>query len=198
MASAADVYGGKANIGMATDGNMVSRDALGRMSVTNKFGTTTTTLPGGWASVSYGAAPSAPSVPSAAPSVQGIAGPLSQGSIPSTPGTGLFGISPAKTETGNLARGLAGAMTGSALGSLAGPIGSLIGAALGKSIAQGKNPLDAFTQQRTPGLSMNSFPTAPSMAGALGGTQSNRSMEGMRGISPRAADAISRGVGGLY
>ena len=148
--------------------------------------------------MSYGGVPSAPSVPSAAPSVPGIAGPLSQGSIPSASSTGLFGISPAKTETGNLARGIAGAMTGSALGSLAGPIGSLIGAALGKSIAQGKNPLDAFTQQRTPGLSMNSFPTAPSMAGALGGTQSNRSMEGMRGISPRAADAISRGVGGLY
>jgi hypothetical protein len=194
MASAADVYGGKANIGMATDGNIVSRDALGRMSVTNKFGATTTTLPGGWASVSYGGVPSAPSAPPSAPS---IAGPLG-GNIPSVPSTGLFGISPAKTETGNLARGITGAMAGSALGSLVGPIGSLIGAALGKSIAQGKNPLDAFTQQRTPGLSMNSFPTAPSMAGALGGTQSNRSMEGMRGISPGAAAAIGRGQGGLY
>lgn len=211
MASAADVYGGKANIGRATDGNIVSRDALGRMSVTNKFGATTTTLPGGWASVSYGGVPSAPSVPSAAPSVPGIAGPLGQGSIPSTPSTGLFGISPAQTETGNLARGIAGAMTGSAVGSLAGPIGSMIGAALGKSIAQGKNPLDgllgknvSFNTQAlglikaAAPVSGLAFPTAPTRVGALGGTQSNRSMEGMRGISPGAAAAIGRGQGGLY
>ena len=195
MARAADVYSGAANMGMANDGSTVSRDALGRISVTNKFGATTTTLPGGFQSVSFTGVPSVPSAPQAPT----IAGPLSQTSIPSVPGTGLFGISPAKTETGNIARGLTGAFAGSALGSLAGPIGSLIGAAIGKSIAQGKNPLDAFTRQQTttPGIGMNSFPSAPTSPGALGGTQTNNTAAGMRSISPGAA-AIGRGQGGLY
>lgn len=46
---------------------------------------------------------------------------------------------------------------------------------------------------------LGGFPSAPRGApGALGGTQSNRSAGEMRGMSPRAADAIGKGVGGLY
>lgn len=209
MPSAMDVYNGQANLGRANDGSMVSRDQFGNVSITNKYGATTTTLPSGQMAVSYGRAPSpATSFPSA-PSIDG---PLGAGGITTKQG-GLFGIQPAQTETGNLARGFTGAMAGSALGSFAGPIGSIIGAAIGKSIAQGKNPFDAlsrnngFTTYNTPAFGAiraaapvagGAFPTAPTVRGALGGTQSNRSDSGMRSISPGAASAISRGVGGLY
>lgn len=210
MPSAMDVYNGQANLGRANDGSTVSRDQFGNVSITNKYGATTTTLPSGQMAVSYGKAPSpATSFPSA-PSIDG---PLGTGGITTKQG-GLFGIEPAKTETGNLARGFTGAMAGSALGSFAGPIGSIVGAAIGKSIAQGRNPFDALTGNRatfnTPafgtiravapqtGGAMGVFPGAPNVRGALGGNQSNNSMAGMRSISPGAASAISRGVGGLY
>lgn len=208
-----DVYSGTAQQAMDNTGkNMVSRDALGNISVTNSFGVTTKTSPQGFSSVSYGpAAPSAPSNPSA------ISGPLGTPGI-STQSKGFLGIQPAKTETGNIARGVAGSMIGSALGSSLGPIGSLIGAAIGNSIAKGKNPLDALTGNRqgmvsfnTPALGIinayapqtggafGTFPGKPTgTPGALGGTQSNRSMEGMKGISPGAAAAIGAGKGGLY
>lgn len=212
-ATAMDVYSGTAQQAMDNTGkNMVSRDALGNISVTNSFGVTTKTSPQGFSSVSYGpAAPSAPSNPSA------ISGPLGTPGI-STQSKGFLGIQPAKTETGNIARGVAGSMIGSALGSSLGPIGSLIGAAIGNSIAKGKNPLDALTGNRqgmvsfnTPALGIinayapqtggafGTFPGKPTgTPGALGGTQSNRSMEGMKGISPGAAAAIGAGKGGLY
>jgi hypothetical protein len=207
-----DVYGGTAQQAMDNTGkNMVSRDALGNMSVTNQYGVTTTTSPSGFSSVSFG--PKAPSAP--APSA--ISGPLSQPGI-STPSKGFLGIQPAKTETGNIARGVVGSAVGSAIGSTLGPIGSLIGAALGNSIAKGKNPFDALTGNRQGMISFNTpalgvinafapqtggafgtFPGKPTgTPGALGGTQSNRSMEGMKGISPGAAAAIGKGQGGLY
>ena len=202
-----DVYNGAAQQAMDNTGkNMVSRDALGNMSVTNQYGVTTTTSPSGFSSVSFG--PKAPSAP--APSA--ISGPLGTPGV--TQSKGFLGIEPAKTETGNIARGVAGSMVGSALGSTLGPIGSLIGAALGNSIAKGKNPFDALTGNRQGMLSFNSpvfgvinapspvgglgFPNAPTAKGALGGTQSNRSMDGMKGISPGAAAAIGAGKGGLY
>lgn len=207
-ATAADVYSGKAMSALDNTGkNTVSRDQFGNTSVTNSFGVTTKTSPQGFSSVSYGpAAPSAPSNPSA------ISGPLSNPGI-STPSKGFLGIQPAKTETGNIARGVAGSMIGSALGSSLGPIGSIIGAALGNSIAKGKNPFDALTGKQgmlsfnTPAFGIINaaspvgglgFPNAPTARGALGGTQSNRSMEGMKGISPGAAAAIGKGLGGLY
>ena len=205
-ATAMDVYSGVAQQAMDNTGkNMVSRDALGNMSVTNQYGVTTTTSPSGFSSVSFG--PKAPSAP--APSA--ISGPLG------TPGVsqskGFLGIQPAKTETGNIARGVVGSAVGSAIGSTLGPIGSLIGAALGNSIAKGKNPFDALTGRQglvsfnTPAFGVINaaspvgglgFPNAPTAKGALGGTQSNRSMDGMKGISPGAAAAIGKGQGGLY
>lgn len=204
-----DVYSGVAQQAMDNTGkNMVSRDALGNMSVTNQYGVTTKTSPQGFSSVSYG--PAAPSSPSANPSA--ISGPLGTPGV-TTQSKGFLGIQPAKTETGNIARGVAGSMVGSALGSTLGPIGSLIGAALGSSIAKGKNPFDALTGRQgmvsynTPAFGVINaaspvgglgFPNAPTAKGALGGTQSNRSMEGMKGISPGAAAAIGKGQGGLY
>ena len=207
-ATAMDVYNGSAAQAVDNSGkNTVSRDQFGNISVTNSFGVTTKTSPQGFSSVSYGpAAPSAPSNPSA------ISGPLSKQGI-STPSTGFLGIQPAKTETGNIARGVVGSAVGSAIGSTLGPIGSLIGAALGNSIAKGKNPFDALTGRQglvsfnTPAFGVINaaspvgglgFPNAPTAKGALGGTQSNRSMDGMKGISPGAAAAIGKGVGGLY
>ncbi len=206
-----DVYNGAATTGYANDGSKVTRDQYGNTSITNSFGVTTKTSPQGFSSVSYGpAAPSAPSNPSA------ISGPLGAPGVSQS--KGFLGIQPAKTETGNIARGVAGSMIGSALGSSLGPIGSLIGAALGNSIAKGKNPFDALTGNKQGMLSFNTpalgiinayapqtggafgtFPGKPTgTPGALGGAQSNRSMEGMKGISPGAAAAIGKGLGGLY
>ena len=207
-ATAADVYSGKAMSALDNTGkNTVSRDQFGNTSVTNQYGVTTKTSPQGFSSVSYGpAAPSAPSTPGA------ISGPLGAPGVSQS--KGFLGIQPAKTETGNIARGVAGSMIGSALGSSLGPIGSLIGAALGNSIAKGKNPFDAFSGKTpeksgmftvntyagpmsfhtaTPGLAFPDAPKAPAGFKSKSGVT-----DGMRGISPRAADAISKGGGGLY
>lgn len=206
-ATAMDVYSGKAMSALDNTGkNTVSRDQFGNTSVTNQYGVTTTTSPSGFSSVSFG--PKAPS----APTPSAISGPLGTPGV--TQSKGFLGIQPAKTETGNIARGVVGSMVGSAIGSPLGPIGSLIGAALGSSIAKGKNPFDALTGNKQGMLSFNSpvfgvinapspvgglgFPNAPTAKGALGGTQSNRSMDGMKGISPGAAAAIGKGLGGLY
>src|SRR5690606_20125302 len=47
MPSAADVYAGRASVGVASDGSMVSRNAYGGVSITNKYGATTTMTPSG-------------------------------------------------------------------------------------------------------------------------------------------------------
>lgn len=215
-ATAMDVYSGAATTGYANDGSKVTRDQFGNTHVTNSFGVTTTTSPSGVQMGNLGgifgpSAPSAPSNPSA------ISGPLGTPGI-SQQSKGFLGIQPAKTETGNIARGVTGSVIGSAIGSTLGPIGSLIGAALGNSIAKGKNPFDALTGNRQGMISFNTpalgvinafapqtggafgtFPGAPSgVKGALGGTQSNRSMGEMRGMSPKAAEAIGKGLGGLF
>ncbi|WP_245264649.1 hypothetical protein [Aquamicrobium defluvii] len=209
-ATAMDVYNGLATQGVANDGSIVSRDQFGNTSVTNQYGVTTKTNARGMQSTSRGI----PSVPSA----PGIAGPLGNTGIQTQPSGGLFGIQPAKTETGNIARGVVGSMAGSAIGSAAGPIGSIIGAAIGRSIAQGRNPLDALGGNRSGMMSFNTpafgtinafapqtggafgtFPGAPTgVKGALGGRQSNLDGKSMRDISPGAAAAIGAGKGGLY
>ncbi|AWC25359.1 spore cortex-lytic enzyme [Aminobacter sp. MSH1] len=192
--TAADVYAGRANSGVATGGNTVSRDQWGNTSVTNKYGVTTTTGPNGQQMASSG---------------PGIAGPLGSNSIPTTP--------QAPSNLGSKVRGGLGTVVGGGLGGfLGGPIGAALGAVVAGDLAKGKNPLDrlgigtfgmpvtdqfGFTQQMrfANPQSGGPFPNAPTgVAGALGGRQSNRSDRAMRDISPRAADAISKGVGGLY
>lgn len=191
--TAADVYAGRANSGVATGGNTVSRDQFGNTSVTNKYGVTTTTGPNGQQMASSG---------------PGVAGPLGGQNIqsPSPP-----------SDLGTKVRGGLGAVAGGGLGGLfAGPVGAALGAIVAGDLAKGRNPLDRLgigtfnmpvTDQfgfSTPMRFANPkaggpFPNAPTGApGALGGRQSNRSDKEMRDISPRAADAISKGVGGLY
>lgn len=190
--TAADVYAGRANSGVATGGNMVSRDQWGNTSVTNKYGVTTTTGPNGQQMASSG---------------PGIAGPLGSNSIPTTP--------QAPSNLGSKVRGGLGTVVGGGLGGfLAGPIGAALGAVVAGDLAKGKNPLDrlgigtfdmpvmdqfGFTQQMrfANPQSGGPFPNAPS-GGFRDPTFSNRSDRSMRDISPRAADAISKGQGGLY
>lgn len=190
--TAADVYAGRANSGVATGGNMVSRDQYGNTSVTNKYGVTTTTGPNGQQMASSG---------------PGIAGPLGNNSIPTTP--------QAPSNLGSKVKGGLGTVVGGGLGGfLAGPVGAALGAVVAGDLARGKNPLDrlgigtfdmpvmdqfGFTQQMRFANPQKggAFPNAPS-GGFRDPTFSNRSDRSMRDISPRAADAISKGQGGLY
>ncbi|GAA4121539.1 hypothetical protein GCM10023067_30560 [Aminobacter aganoensis] len=191
--TAADVYAGRANSGAATGGNTVSRDQFGNISVTNKYGATTTTNANGQQMASSG---------------PGIAGPISGQGVqtPSVP-----------SNLGGKIRGGLGTVVGGGLGGfLAGPVGAALGAVVAGDLAKGKNPLDrlgigtfgmpvtdqfGFTQQMrfANPKSGGPFPNAPAgVRGALGGRESNLTDRQMRDISPRAADAISKGKGGLY
>lgn len=196
--TAMDVYNGQAARGVASDGSIVSADQFGRTTVENKYGARTTTLPNGSQAASFGS--------------PGIAGPLDNQGVQS-PGFG--GISQPQSRMGEMVRGGLGGMAGSALGGMLGPIGAIAGGLIGAELAKGRNPLDALgigTFNRnvmTPYGMMNMtfanpqrggpFPDAPTgTRGALGGRESNLTDRQMREISPRAADAISKGVGGLY
>jgi len=195
--TAMDVYNGQAARGVASDGSIVSADQFGRTTVENKFGARTTTLPNGSQAASFGS--------------PGVSGPLDGQGVQS-PG---FGISQPQSRMGEMVRGGLGGMAGSALGGMLGPIGAIAGGLIGAELAKGRNPLDALgigTFNRnvmTPYGMMNmtfanpqrggAFPNAPTgTRGALGGRESNLTDRQMREISPRAADAISKGQGGLY
>lgn len=191
--TAADVYAGRANSGVATGGNMVSRDQWGNTSVTNKYGVTTTTNANGQQMASSG---------------PGIAGPLGSSGIGS-----VFDAQPdlnGRSKFGNTARQVGASMAGSAVGGLLGPIGSLLGAALAGELAKPSagrvgDLLNGVRTMNINGQQMQfarpqsggAFPNAPS-GGFRDPTFSNRSDRSMRDISPRAADAISKGQGGLY
>lgn len=194
---AADIYNGQVGTGQATGGSTVSRfENNPNTYVTNQYGVTTATGPNGNQMAVRG-------TPG-----PGISGPLGSNNI-STP--------QAPSDLGNKVRGGLGTVVGGGLGGfLGGPIGAALGAVVAGDLAKGKNPLDrlgigtfgmpvtdqfGFTQQMrfANPQSGGPFPNAPTgVAGALGGRQSNRSDRSMRDISPRAADAISKGQGGLY
>lgn len=204
--TAMDVYNGLANEGFANDGSKVTRDQFGGTSITNKFGATTTTLANGRQAASFG--PSAPGAPSG-----GISGPLG-GTIGNAlektfePDPALNGRSP----FGNFARQTGGRFAGATVGSFLGPVGSILGGLIGQELAKphGGKIGDFVNGVRTVNVmgqpmqfarqdnSLNQFPSAPNVSGALGGRQSNRSGESMREISPKAARDISRGRGGLF
>lgn len=194
-----DVYRGLAPSAMSASGNQVSRDQFGNTSVTNQFGATTMTLPDG----------------SQAATRSPIAGPLGQGggilSEPSAmfePQDRLQGRSP----FGNTARGLGGGLAGAGLGGLlAGPLGAALGAFVGKELAKpgggrvgglfGGGNRTAGSLPEWTRVSPEMFPQAPRGQQTVyqyPEYQSNRSLNDMRDISPAAADAISRGTGGLY
>lgn len=168
--TAGDIYGGQVGSALASGGNTVSRDALGRTSVTNKHGVTTVSMPDGKqaATTSIGTASQGP--------------------------TSMFGGMPA--GVGGMVKGGLGAVAGAQLGGLLGPVGAVLGGYVGSQLAQGKNPLGALTNQGT-GKGLGYFPSAPK-GNKVSASFSNRSERGMRDISPAAADAIGRGRAGLY
>jgi hypothetical protein len=174
-------------------GNTVETDQFGNRSVTNKFGATTITTPGGnqsAGSLNMGQA-SIPSIPGPL----GFSGVLGEGQpqgFGKTLGGGLLGA-----RMGMMG-GLPGIAVGGLLGSLLGRelskpgYGRLGGVASALGIGQRSN-LPAFVPNP------QSFPAAPTSGGYRGpATFSNLSHNDMRDISPAAADAISRGLGGLY
>lgn len=193
--SATDIYNGQVGTGQATGGNTVSRfENNPNTYVTNQYGVTTATGPNGNQMAVRG-------TPG-----PGIGGPLGSNNI-STP--------QAPSDLGNKVRGGLGTVVGGGLGGfLGGPIGAALGAVVAGDLAKGKNPLDrlgigtfgmpvtdqfGFTQQMRFANPQRGgpFPNAPS-GGFRDPSFSNRSDRSMRDISPRAADAISKGQGGLY
>lgn len=196
MPSAMDVYSGTASRGVASDGSTVSRDEFGNTTVENRFGARTTTQPNGSQAAAFGG--------------PGIGGPLGSGGIGS-----MFDAHPnlnGRSQFGNAARGVGGRLGGAAVGGLLGPIGAVLGSIIGGELARpgagrigdylnGARIFDIlgtptqFYRQQAGGA----FPNAPTgTRGALGGRESNLTDRQMRDISPRAADAISKGKGGLY
>lgn len=175
--TAGDIYGGRVGSALASGGNTVSRDALGRTSVTNKHGVTTVSMPDGKQAAFGG-----PSIGTPSPSS------LFGGGAPKAGGLA--------SGLGGMVKGGLGAMAGAQLGGmLGGPVGAVLGGFVGSQVVQGKNPL-GFMNKGT-GKGLGYFPSAPK-GNKVSPSFSNRSQEGMRGISPAAADAIGRGQAGLY
>lgn len=168
--TAYDVYSGLATQAKDNTGqNTVGMLPDGTTTVTNKYGVTTGMTP-------YGKQ-------------------TAVGNLPGLPGiTGPVGRTAAKI--GIPALGTA------ALGPIGGLLGSAIVGALSKpgGVLSGLRNVDTMFGNITahavnPGL--NSFPDRPS-GGIRSATFSNRSAEGMRSMSPKAASDISAGRGGLF
>jgi hypothetical protein len=141
-----DVWQGRANTGIATDGSQLTRNPDGSVTrVSGKYGWSTTerTDPFG-GTFTNTTAPGLFGIDRAmsglfggnrSPS-QGIQGPLTGQGIQTRP-AGFMGIPEATTRRGETVRGVGGAVLGGMT-----PLG-LLGAIAGKDIAQGKNPLGA-------------------------------------------------------
>jgi hypothetical protein len=178
-ATAYDVYSGMADTALDNTGlNTVSSMPGGGTSVTNQYGATTGMKNGYQTAVG---------------SLPGITGPTA-------------------SKFGSAVKGAIPGVAGSALGGLlGGPVGALLGAALAKAVTQPGGILSGQTSFNTNAFgTINAakakgglgFPGAPSggygSGGKMGASFSNNSANGMRGISPAAADAIGKGQGGLY
>lgn len=203
----ADVYAGRATSAADGMGNTVSRDAAGNIGITNKYGATTYSRDG-------------------LTTAAGLGGPLgeidtSRFNAPNFGDLGnrlndriaqAFEVDPStgRSRFGNGARQLGGSMAGAYVGGLGGPLGSLLGAAIGQELAKPRGGAigDFMRGVRTIETSRGlmefarpvgglGFPSAPG-GGSGNPRESNRSDREMREISPRAAEAISRGRGGLY
>jgi hypothetical protein len=201
MPTGFDVWGGRANFGIAQKGYELSRLDNGNVArYSPQFDWTDISTPDGSRHVR---------------SVQGrIDGPVGQGRV-STPGPldALSSMrSPARTDLGSAIRGglggVAGGMAGSALG---GPIGGLLGAALGRQVAAGgllsrggfgpqwtSPSMGWASQQGAPAVGANGFPAAPPSPPGGGSNPTDFDMDHARSVSPAAADAASRGIGGLW
>jgi hypothetical protein len=209
MATAADVWGGKANVGRAAGGATVSRNPDGSVSMTSgKYGYTE--VDGQYRG----------KVDPSAVGQVGVPGPLGGllgrafGQQQAQPGqqarSGFMGISPATTSRGNAVRGVGGSVAGSMVGGLLGPIGGILGAYLGRQMAMGKNPFGGLlgTQQTgyaQPGQSYGGigidsrgFPDAPSGNSSQGGL-SGFGEEASRGEHGGQAQSAANSPGkGLY
>lgn len=211
--AALDFHAGLNNAAVASNGNTLTRDAMGySYNYSPEFDVTTISNPAGdTVGVKQGKVTADSAGVSTSPSgglLDGLGKAL--GGIGGSLGGIFSGNSLSKDSLSNAVVGGLGGLGGAAVGGLLGPVGSVIGSAIGRQLAIQHNPFATaqpgmFTINTFDGpMSFASpvgglgFPSAPSLAGALGGTQSNRSRGDMRGISPRAADAIGKGQGGLY
>lgn len=112
--TAADVYAGRADVGVATDGSVVSRDAYGNISITNEFGVTTTTDPTG----------------------RQMGGGFGLGGKGVGQGIGNAIGNAVGSVAGNVTPGMIGTVIGGAVG---GPLGAMAGAAIGGRMGGGKS-----------------------------------------------------------
>ena len=207
MATAADVWGGKATTGMATNGSMLGRNPDGTISMTSgKYGYTDTLSPAG--DYRSTTAPGLFGIDAAAASMFGgqkgpqtsIAGPLGQQQS-TTQGKGVArGIGDtAKSTLGGLAGGMIG-------GAMMGPVGGILGGMLGRSLAQGKSPFgrsratspaqarSIFARGFTPGLGFPSAPTGASSQGGLTAFGEAASRGEFGGQAQAAADNPGQGL----
>lgn len=141
-ATGADVWGGRATSGIATNGNQMTRNPDGSVSMTSsKYGYTETMNPDG--SYKSTTAPGLFGIDRAANSLLGgIGGPSISGPLS---GQGIKTQAPQQTgmmnsRAGKGVRGVVGGVAGGMAGGLLGPLGSMLGAAIGADLAQGKNP----------------------------------------------------------
>ncbi|XHB99344.1 phage tail tip lysozyme [Nitratireductor sp. ac15] len=119
---------------------------------------------------------------------------------------GFLGIPEARSRLGQTVRGSLGGAAGAAVGGLLGPVGAVLGGLVGRELAQGNNPMDAFSRQQTSALNtgfrpgdVDLFPAAPSMSryrGPEGG--GDYSHADWDSLSESTRDAISNSPGGLY
>lgn len=202
-ATAYDVYAGRSNYGLDNMGREIGRLADGTTTVTNQYGKTTGMTPGGYqTAVGSGA----------------ISGPLGQGGIQTPEEQSQGGL---LSKAGSTARGFVnspvtkGAAMGMTVGGLPGAIvGGLLGAAMrpGGALSGSHNvntamanalghlngwnigPTTAFHNPVAGGR----FPGAPSNPGTTRGFKDRATRDHAYGMSPGAAAAIDKGLGGLY
>jgi hypothetical protein len=172
--SVGDVYGGQIGSAIASDGSTVSRDRFGNVSITNKYGATTATMPSGKQAAVWGGVDTGPG---------------------DTEGGGLFGGfgglgSGLGTALGGAARNVAGSLLGGAAGNaIAGPIGGMIGAEIGRSLMSKYGSLGG----------LGGFPAAPGPAPSGSVRGGDRTAAERNSRSPAAAGAIGSGkAAGLY
>ncbi len=122
---------------------------------------------------------------------------------------GFLGIPEARSRLGQTVRGGLGGAAGAAVGGLLGPVGAVLGGLVGRELAQGKNPMDAFSRQNQQTSALNAdfrpgdvnlFPAAPSMSQYRGpnGGSGDYNHADWDSLSQSTRDSISNSPGGLY
>ncbi len=179
MATGLDVWSGRAPVGMANNGNVLSERGGNIYSYNPTYDRT---------------------------SIFNASGDV-VGSFKGQQQNGLFGsdfggfgdklggmLSGRNSQFGDKARAVTGAVAGGLLGNyVGGPLGASIGAALGKEIAAGRNPFDGGLRGLFSAATGNgSFPSAPPAPAQTTGPGLGTA------LSPQAQAAINAAPGGLY